>query len=218
MGAKKQSHDESFSFRPFKNLKEIIDKTPTNISITQAAFGQGHQISDEEIFGNAMKDVREISEYRKMPFRRRKVAAIQKGASAGDEAIKILKGITKGFIPLNLPDTQEYVEWVNPDYQGGIVPKLHKGLFSVQGTLDLHGLAVDEAEAAVKKFIKDSLREGLRCVKIIHGRGLRSPNGPVIKKALVKWLSAHYRKNVVAFVTARQCDGGLGALYVLLSL
>jgi DNA-nicking Smr family endonuclease len=53
-------------------------------------------------------------------------------------------------------------------------------------------------------------------VKIIHGRGLRSPRGPVLKEKLIKRLSGKYRKHVVAFVTARQCDGGLGALYILL--
>jgi DNA-nicking Smr family endonuclease len=64
--------------------------------------------------------------------------------------------------------------------------------------------------------LKDSFRKGLRCVKIIHGRGLRSPLGPVLKTAVIKWLSGRYRKSIIAYVTARQCDGGLGALYVLL--
>jgi len=53
-------------------------------------------------------------------------------------------------------------------------------------------------------------------LKIIHGRGLRSAKGPVLKNALMKWLSEHYRKHMIAFATARQCDGGLGAVYVLL--
>jgi DNA-nicking Smr family endonuclease len=80
----------------------------------------------------------------------------------------------------------------------------------------LHGLCVEEAEKEVKYFLTDSLRKGHRCVKIIHGRGLRSPGGPVLKDALITWLSGRYWKNIIAFVTARQCDGGLGALYILL--
>ncbi len=82
--------------------------------------------------------------------------------------------------------------------------------------LDLHGMVVDDAEEAVRIFLKESLRRGYQCVKIIHGRGLRSPRGPVIKEALVRWLSGRHRKHIAAFVTARQCDGGLGALYILL--
>ncbi|UCH46386.1 MAG: Smr/MutS family protein [Nitrospiraceae bacterium] len=52
-------------------------------------------------------------------------------------------------------------------------------------------------------------------MKIIHGRGLRSPDGPVLKKAVIQWLLTRYRKYIVAFASARQCDGGLGAIYVL---
>jgi DNA-nicking Smr family endonuclease len=68
----------------------------------------------------------------------------------------------------------------------------------------------------VEQFLKESMIKGHRCIKIIHGRGLRSPKGPVLKEALIKWLSGRYRKHIIAFVTARQCDGGLGALYILL--
>jgi DNA-nicking Smr family endonuclease len=75
---------------------------------------------------------------------------------------------------------------------------------------------VDEAEQELEKYIKESIRKGYRCIKIIHGRGLRSPKGPILKEAVISWLTGRYRKNVIAFVTARQCDGGLGALYILL--
>ena len=66
-------------------------------------------------------------------------------------------------------------------------------------------------------FFTDAIKKGHRCVKIIHGRGLRSRAGPVVKHAVIKLLSSRYRKKIIAYVTARQCDGGLGALYVLLA-
>jgi DNA-nicking Smr family endonuclease len=53
-------------------------------------------------------------------------------------------------------------------------------------------------------------------VKVIHGRGLRSVKGARLKEAVIKRLAGHFRKDIIAYVTARQCDGGLGALYVLL--
>jgi DNA-nicking Smr family endonuclease len=65
-------------------------------------------------------------------------------------------------------------------------------------------------------FIRDGLRRGYRCLKIIHGRGLKSPRGPVLKEFVIRLLSGPLSKHVDAFATARQCDGGLGALYVLL--
>jgi DNA-nicking Smr family endonuclease len=94
--------------------------------------------------------------------------------------------------------------------QKEIVRKLHEGQYSVQDILDLHGVIVDEAEQELEKYIKESIRKGYRCIKIIHGRGLRSPKGPILKEAVISWLTGRYRKNVI------QCDGGLGALYILL--
>ena len=128
----------------------------------------------------------------------------------------ILGEIAEGRRPIHLPDTQEYVEWAHPDYNDTIIPKLHEGHFSIQAYLDLHGCTVAEAEQELESFVQESFRKGLRCVKIIHGRGLRSVKGARIKQAVVRRLSGHFRRDVIAFVTARQCDGGLGALYVLL--
>jgi len=82
--------------------------------------------------------------------------------------------IAEGHRPINLPDTQEYVEWTNPEYHDSIIPKLHEGHFSIQAFLDLHGCTVFEAEEELDAFFHESFAKGLRCVKIIHGRGLRS--------------------------------------------
>ena len=94
--------------------------------------------------------------------------------------------------------------------------KLHTGHFSVQGYIDLHGYTGDEVNEQLDGFLAEAFRKDWRCVKIIHGRGLRSVKGPVLKDAVIKRLAGRYRKRITAFVTARQCDGGLGALYVLL--
>jgi DNA-nicking Smr family endonuclease len=216
MSTKKHAQEKSFSFRPFENLKKIIGNREIPVSGKPVPAKKEEPINDEEVFLNAMKGVREIKEFREIPVAGKKAAPLFKYHSSDKEAVRTLEEIAGGRRPFNLPDTQEYVEWVNPDYHGEIARKLHKGQFSVQGSVDLHGLIVEEAEAEVEEFIKDALKRRLRCIKIIHGRGLRSPNGPVLKNALVTWLSGRYKKNIIAFVTARQCDGGLGALYILL--
>jgi DNA-nicking Smr family endonuclease len=214
MGAKKEiSH--AVTFQPFEHLRDMIESRGMRMSPGTAAQKQ-KKGSDEELFIDAMKEVREISEFRKIPFRCRGAAPVRKGVSGDDEALKTVAEIVEGRRPLNLPDTQEYVEWVSPSYKADIVGKLREGRFSVQDCLDLHGLILEEAEKEVEDFLAESLRKRLRCVKIIHGRGLRSPSGPVLKEALIKWLACRHRKKIIAFVTARQCDGGLGALYVLL--
>ena len=212
----KKQEPESFLFQPFEDLKKIIEGKGIRISCKPPAAKKEEPEDDDELFVNAMKEVREIKEFRNIPLQRRKEIALPGKTSADNEAIKTLEEIITGQRAVHLPDTQEYVEWINRNYRGVNIKKLHEGRFSVQACLDLHGMSVEEAESEVEYFIKDSLIKGLRCIKIIHGRGLRSPKGPVLKNSLLKWLSGRYRKFIIAFVTARQCDGGLGALYILL--
>ena len=217
MSIKKQS-SETFLFQPFEDLKKMIESKGTKIKMPfkSPAVIKEEPANDEELFAKAMREVREIKEFRSIPVRPVKSTLAQRKISDDKEAIIALEEIVSGRGSVHLPDTQEYVEWVNRDFRGDIVKKLHEGKFSVQDYLDLHGLCFGEAESAVEQFLKESMMRGHRCIKIIHGRGLRSPKGPVLKEALIKWLSGRYRKHIIAFVTARQCDGGLGALYILL--
>lgn len=216
MSKKKRGQETNFSFHPFEDLKKKIENRKGAVCAGPVPAKKDKPASDEEIFLDAMKEVREIREFREIAVTGKKPAPLCRYRSSDGEAIKALEEIAGGRRPVHLPDTQEYVEWVNPDYHGEIARKLHEGQFSVQNSIDLHGLIVEEAEAEVEEFIRDALKRRLRCIKIIHGRGLRSPNGPVLKTFLTGWLSGRYKRNIIAFVTARQCDGGLGALYILL--
>jgi DNA-nicking Smr family endonuclease len=102
---------------------------------------------------------------------------------------------------------------VNPE----IAKRLHQGDFSIQTHIDLHGLRVGEAHEAFEQFLTESLRSGKRAVLIVHGRGLSSPAEPVLKSKVKEWLTlGPWRKWVIAFTSARACDGGAGATYVLL--
>jgi DNA-nicking Smr family endonuclease len=97
-----------------------------------------------------------------------------------------------------------------------VLKKLRRGQYRVQAELDLHGLTVAEAKSALRDFLAHALAEHTRCVRIIHGKGLRSgPRGPVLKHAVggvLRRVAA-----VLAVVSARDVDGGTGAVYVLLS-
>ncbi len=93
--------------------------------------------------------------------------------------------------------------------------KLARGKFSVQSEIDLHGLTVAEAKTVLAEFIEKSAGRGHRCVRVIHGKGLGSGGrGPVLKRKVDVWLRQW--DAVLAFVSARQVDGGTGAVYVLL--
>jgi DNA-nicking Smr family endonuclease len=206
----------SFSVRPFEKLKKTIEsKTAVPAPARQK---KKEDYTDEELFDREMDDVAEIESFRALSCDHapRKADARPVRRDPDAETLAILGEIAAGQRPIHLPDTQEYVEWAHPDYHDTIIPKLHEGHFSIQAFLDLHGCTVAEAEQELESFVQESFQKGLRCVKIIHGRGLRSVKGARIKQAIVKRLSGHFRRDVIAFVTARQCDGGLGALYVLL--
>lgn len=169
--------------------------------------------NDEELFREAMADVREIKEFRSIPFVQ---GVVKPCSSRRDDAFFVLREVVEGKRKIRLSDTGEYMEWVCPDLPKDLLRRLHEGSYAVQDSIDLHGMTLEEADEAIVSFFREALRKKKLCIKVIHGRGLRSPNGPVLKDALKRWLEGKLRKKVAAFVTARDCDGGLGATYILL--
>ena len=120
-------------------------------------------------------------------------------------------------IGFNIFDTPEYIEGTGYNVHPEIARRLHRGDFSIQAHVDLHGLTADDAKEVFEKFAKWAVMTGKRGVLIIHGRGLSSPSEPVLKKKVVEWLTRGlWRKWVIAYASARSCDGGAGATYVLL--
>ena len=96
-----------------------------------------------------------------------------------------------------------------------ILTKLRRGHWSVQAELDLHGMITHEAHDALADFLFRARQQGLRCVRVIHGKGLTSPNRePVLKGKVRRWL-AHW-DDVLAYVEAPRHAGGGGAVLVLL--
>jgi DNA-nicking Smr family endonuclease len=194
------------SFGSFKELKNVIDiKGPVKDVKT-----------DEEIFLEAMTDVRENKEFRKIPYQSPPATKITTPQQEDD--VKVLEAVVLGKKKIRLSDTGEYIEWTRPGARKDLARRLHKGDFSVQDCIDLHGLTLAEAEEALIEFFREALSRQYSCIKVVHGRGLKSPHGPVLKEAFKKLLRGPFRKWVLAYATAKDCDGGLGATYVLLKL
>lgn len=96
-----------------------------------------------------------------------------------------------------------------------VIRRLRRGQIPVAEELDLHGLRVHEAADALGVFLSECTDRGLRCVRIVHGKGFGSGTGrSVLKENVARWLELH--GNVVAFSSAKPVDGGTGAVYVLL--
>lgn len=134
------------------------------------------------------------------------------------EALAELSDLVGGTTTFDVSDTREYVEGAIVGLDPRLVRRLRRGDFAWQSYLDLHGMTADEARPTVDAFLATSVRAGYRCVLIVHGRGHNSKDQtPVLKERLKSWLArGRAGQMVLAFTTARACDGGAGALYVLL--
>ena len=115
-----------------------------------------------------------------------------------------------------LAETGEELNFRRAGIKDGILRKLRRGEYRVEAELDLHGLTVVEAKTRLRDFLEEMLRSSVRCVRIIHGKGLRSGHrGPVLKHTAS--LVLQKTDAVLAFTSARPVDGGTGAIYVLLA-
>ena len=112
-------------------------------------------------------------------------------------------------------ETGEELLWLGPGLQKRLLTRLRRGFWRVQDEIDLHQMNADAATRSIRIFLDETLASGKRCVKIIHGKGLRSgPAGPRLKTVTARVLSRH--PSVLAFGSAPPADGGTGAVYVLL--
>ena len=134
------------------------------------------------------------------------------------EAMTHLSDLVSGAAEMDITFSDEYIEGSVHGFNRKLMRKLKKGQFPVQDYVDLHGLTKQDAEIRIRDFLLQSNRLGLRCVLVVHGRGLNSEDHiPVLKERLPLWLSrGPVKKIVLAFSTAMPYDGGTGAIYILL--
>lgn len=132
-----------------------------------------------------------------------------------DEAAVLHEAISDEFDVESLLETDDALSWRGAGIGPEVVRKLRRGVWSIQAQLDLHGLRRDEARESLAAFLREAVRHGLRCVRVIHGKGNGSPGRePVLKSKVKTWLVQ--KSEVIAFAQARAADGGHGALLVLL--
>ncbi len=219
----------SGKFKSFKDLKTLIENK--SLKLAQSSVQNFYKVrqkdqstqfyvpetDEKELFLEAMTDVKPISRKNQIEHTAISVSQIGLDDDSDNETLLQLQDLVKfgkGFV---VSDTPEYVEGTGYNINPEITKRLHRGDFSIQAHIDLHGLCVENARDTFEKFIKKSIATGKRAVLIVHGRGLSSPDKPVLKNKVIEWLTrGHWRKWVIAFSSARLCDGGAGATYVLL--
>jgi DNA-nicking Smr family endonuclease len=169
---------------------------------------------DTDTFLDAMKDVKKV-DHRKQRLHRRAAHEVQ-AATAATET-RLMDETLKEDHPFNVVNLPEYMEGYVEGVSPLVMEKLRNGEFSVQKILDLHGLSAHDAYEAFHIFMEDAVHSQIRCIKVIHGRGLKSKRGPVLKEKLKGWIvRAMHRKWVVAFAGSKMSAGGPGATTILL--
>jgi DNA-nicking Smr family endonuclease len=132
-----------------------------------------------------------------------------------DEQRALAESISDEFDAESLIDTDDLLTWQRDGLGSDVVRRLRRGDWVIQDQLDLHGARRDEARELVGQFLRDAIKRGLRCVRVIHGKGHGSiDRQPVLKNRVRRWLTQ--KDEVLAFCQARAQDGGAGALVVLL--
>jgi DNA-nicking Smr family endonuclease len=141
-----------------------------------------------------------------------------RGSNEEEEALLQLAELVAGQGPLEVANSDEYVEGAAPGLDPQIVRKLNRGDYAVQAQLDLHGLSRADAKQQLEVFLRTAQQRHFRSVLVVQSRGLPSEDAlPALKESVQSWLTgARLSKLVLAFATARPQDGGTGAAYVLL--
>jgi DNA-nicking Smr family endonuclease len=217
------SEKSSFGYNPFERLKGLVKgkEIPPSTSASEAAQKknetQADLPSEEQLFVEAMKGVSAMT--RDHPDPQNVVIKLpgEDGYVLENEALSQLAKLVdrgEGFV---VSDTPEYMEGIGYNARQEFAQRLHRGDFSIQGHIDLHGMNVERARDEFESFMRASYLAGRGAVLIIHGRGLSSPGEAILKNKVREWLShSYWRKRVVAYASAQSCDGGAGATYVLL--
>ena len=195
--------------------KEIAAQARREAERQAEAARQARQATtDQDLFRKAAGAVQPLQQPAKAVLKKAQPQPIPVQRER-DEQAALQEALSDGFDASSLLDTDEHLSYrcagIGPD----VPRKLRQGHWAIQRQLDLHGLRTDDAREALGRFIREARQQGIRCVRVVHGKGLGSPGKtPVLKGRVQSWLAQ--KKEVLAFVQARPADGGAGALVVLL--
>jgi len=213
--------------KDFGDLKSFRDrlKVEDHLRAIEKAEREKRERAEREQaveFRSAVKDVKELPESDRYVWRPAHEAELRRQAAArrppsDDEVQAILAEsmLSDQFDVDGLLDEEPTLSWAAPGVGPDVVKKLRKRHWPVEDEIDLHGLTRDLARRVVDAFLRRSNKNGVRCVRIIHGVGYGSAGGePVLRGMVHSWLVQ--TMETVAFCVASRVDGGNGALIVLL--
>ena len=202
-----------------QDLKKVQKKLAEAHEMAQAeavarAAAARQREAENNLFARAVGAVKRMPDTAHAPVPKTNVAPVAMQRQKDEEAV-LRDALSDEFDVSTLLDTDEALSFRRPGIGRDVTHKLRKGDWSIQGEIDLHGLRSEEARVVLAEFIRNAHRQGLRCLRVVHGKGLGSPGKtPVLKSKVHSWLVQ--KNQVMAFVQAKPAEGGAGALVVLL--
>ncbi len=167
---------------------------------------------DRQLFRRAMADVKRFNSNTRSESRPPRPGPHPRQLEQDERAV-IRELLVAPSDPAEM-ETGEELGFVRPGVQRRYLQRLRRGRYSIGDSLDLHQMDKRAARSAMLEFLERAQQRGMGCVRIVHGKGLRSRNGPQLKHLAKKLLSRH--PAVLAFASCRPVDGGTGAVAVLL--
>ena len=158
----------------------------------------GKNQDDSELFDEAMRGVKRLGH---------KQAALRRVQATAVPAPSVSPEVASEF--------GEELRYLRPGIQASSLQKLRRGHFPIEAILDLHGLTSVEASSRLQHFIQESQAAGRSAVRIVHGKGHGSIGRQPVLKSRVRQMLQEF-SGVLAYCSARQQDGGTGAVDVLL--
>ena len=212
-------------FAALKSVAEVLkaEREQAALEAAERRAAEAERQREANVFHDTMKRLGEVSPVVPLVPPSRKVRVVHAPKKAApvpaqllrDEEAALQSTLSDDITPESLLETDAALSFYRDGVSPQTVRKLRSGKWVIQDQLDLHGLTRELAREELAAFLNDSLKRGLRCVRVIHGKGLGSVNRePVLKARVRHWLTQ--RDEVLAFAQARAQDGGSGALVVLL--
>lgn len=208
----------TFSNSPFRGLKLQKAAPPPPARSPEPPAPKRPNVEEDEaaMFLAAVDGVERLEDRRSIapPLPPLPPAVIDEEA----EALAQLAELVAGDGRFDIASGDTFLEGVAPGVDRGLLSKLKRGDFAVQARLDLHGMTGVEARKAAERFLVQSRREGMRCVQIVHGRGIDPKERiPALKRQVESWLEAgNIGRALLGFATAREPVGDATALVLLL--
>lgn len=210
----KATPEPSPTVAPKKNeFKRLLNLSAPSTSTS------GLHPHDQALFLQAVRDVKPLRSTSKRVRATQTLSASQHEAlrlrrqhALGYDELSTLHSTSDLFMPEDIARLRDYL---NPICGPDVLKKLKKGQWRIANSIDLHGATLDQARLRLDYFLKHSLAEGFKCIRIVHGIGYGSKaNGPVLPTTVRRWLTQ--LDFVLAFSDCAPNEGGGGAVKVLL--